>query len=309
MSAVSADSSRRSQWLPLLALAVLSACWGYTWVVAKMGLAHAGPFTFAFQRSLGGAAALFLALIVTRRSLRIQVPWSTFWLGVVQTGGFMLFQTWALVEGGAGKTAVLIYTMPIWTLLLAWPILGERLRGAQWAAALCTVTGLILVISPWDLHTSLFSKFLGVTAATVWAVGTVMMKRLRARVQVDLLNLTAWQVLIGTGFLLTVHLLTNERATDWSNAYIAELAFISVISSALGWFLWFYVLDWLPAWEASLSVLGIPVVAMASSRMQLGEGFTALEMGGIALIGGGLGLLSLVGWLTARRAARITETN
>jgi drug/metabolite transporter (DMT)-like permease len=47
----------------------------------------------------------------------------------------MIFQTWALVEGGPGKTAVLIFTMPIWTLLLAWPILGERVRGKQWLAA------------------------------------------------------------------------------------------------------------------------------------------------------------------------------
>ena len=53
-----------------------------------------------------------------------------------------IFQTWALVEGGAGKTAVLIFTMPIWTLLLAWFFLGERIRGKQWLAAASTLTGL-----------------------------------------------------------------------------------------------------------------------------------------------------------------------
>ena len=50
----------------------------------------------------------------------------------------------------------------IWTLLLAWPILGERIRGPQWLAALSTLAGLMLIIEPWAMHGSLFSKFLGV---------------------------------------------------------------------------------------------------------------------------------------------------
>ena len=40
----------------------------------------------------------------------------------------------ALAGGGAGRTSVLVFTMPFWTLLLAWPVLGERVRGLQWIA-------------------------------------------------------------------------------------------------------------------------------------------------------------------------------
>jgi drug/metabolite transporter (DMT)-like permease len=43
--------------------------------------------------------------------------------------GFTILQTSALVEGGPGKTSVLIFTMPIWTLLMSWPLLGERVQG------------------------------------------------------------------------------------------------------------------------------------------------------------------------------------
>jgi len=291
----------RSRWLLPLALLVLSATWGYTWVVAKQALQYAPPFAFAAERCVGGALALLLAIKMTGRPLALKAPWPTVAIGMTQVTGFMLFQTWALVEGGPGKTAVLIFTMPIWTLLLAWPILGERIRGQQWLAALSTLTGLLLIIEPWNMHSSLFSKFLGVMAALCWAIGTILVKRLRSLQQVDLLSLTAWQMVLGAIPLVLLALLVPERPTDWSASYIGILTFMSVISTAMCWWLWITILDRVPAWEASLSVLGTPVVALVSSRLMLGEEFKLSEMAGILLIGGGLALLTLLGWLASRR--------
>lgn len=289
------------RWLPLIALAALSLIWGYTWVVAKQALAYAPPFAFAAERCAGGALALFLVLKLLGRPVRLVAPGRTLAIGLAQVAGFMAFQTWALVEGGPGKTAVLIFTMPIWTLLMAWPILGERIRGQQWFAAASTLAGLMLIVEPWDMHASLFSKFLGVMAALSWAVGTILIKRLRTRHQVDLLSLTAWQMMLGAVPLVALALAVPERPTVWAVTYVEILAFMSVVSTALGWWLWLYILDRVPAWEASLSVLGTPVVAILSSRLLLGEEFKATEVSGILLIGAGLALLSLLGWLSSRR--------
>jgi hypothetical protein len=55
-----------------------------------------------------------------------------------------------------------------------------------------------------------------------------------------------------------------------------------------------------PAWEASLSVLGTPVVAIVSSRWVMDERFRATEISGVVLIGVGLGLLSLIAWWSTR---------
>lgn len=293
--------SSLQRWLPLLALAVLSLTWGYTWVLAKQGLSYAPPFAFAAERCVGGAIALFAALKLMGRPLRLEAPGPTLGIALTQVAGFMVFQTWALVEGGPGKTAVLIFTMPIWTLLMAWLVLGERIRGGQWLAALSTLGGLLLIIEPWDMHASLFSKFLGVMAALCWATGTILIKRLRAGRKVDLLALTAWQMALGALPLVLLALLVPERPTDWSLHFVGLLGFMSVVSTAMCWWLWIYILDRVPAWEASLSVLGTPVVAILSSRLQLGEDFKLLEVAGIVLIGGGLLLLSLLGWASARR--------
>ena len=292
---------KHRRWLPALALVVLSLIWGYTWVIAKHGLAYAPPFAFAAERCFGGALALIIALKIMGRPLKLVAPWQTIAIGLTQGAGFMVFQTWALVEGGPGKTAVLIFTMPIWTLLLAWPILGERVRGKQWLAAAATLTGLLMIIEPWDMHASLFSKFLGLTAALCWATGTILIKRLRATTSVDLLTLTAWQLIFGVMPLILLALIVPENPTHWTWSYVGILGFMSIASTALCWWLWIYILDRVPAWEASLSVLGTPVVAILSSRLTFGEAFKSTEIAGILLIGGGLALLSLLGWAASRR--------
>jgi drug/metabolite transporter (DMT)-like permease len=293
----------RDRWLLPLGLLILSSTWGYTWVIAKQALDYAPPFAFAAERSIGGALALFVVLKFLGRPLKLIAPGTTLAIGLAQITGFMALSTWALVEGGPGKTAVLIFTMPIWVLLLAWPILGERIRGPQWLAAISTLAGLLLIIEPWNMHTSLFSKFLGVTAALCWAIGTVLIKRLRARQPVDLLSLTAWQMLLGAVPLILFAFMIPEHPTTWSAAYIGILVFMSLISTAMCWWLWITLLDRVPAWEASLSVLGTPVVAIVSARLTLGEDFTFGEAMGILLIGAGLALLSLIGWMASRRGA------
>ena len=289
------------RWLPALALLVLSLTWGYTWVLAKQGLTYAPPFAFAAERCVGGALTLILVLKLIGRPLKLVAPGPTLAIGLTQVAGFMVFQTWALVEGGPGKTAVLIFTMPIWTLLMAWPLLGERVRGKQWLAAASTLIGLVLIIEPWDMHSSLFSKFLGLMAALCWATGTILIKRLRSTTPVDLLTLTAWQMILGAVPLVVLSLVVTERPTDWTLSYMGILAFMSIGSTAMCWWLWIYILDRVPAWEASLSVLGTPVVAILSSRLTFGEEFKTSEVAGILLIGTGLALLSLLSWAASRR--------
>jgi drug/metabolite transporter (DMT)-like permease len=283
-----------------LALIILTLIWGVTWPIMKQALSYAPPFAFAAERCVGGALTLLLAVKLSGRSFKISHPRALLPIGLTQVGAFMAFQTWTLVETGAGKTAVLIFTMPIWTLLIAWPVLGERIRGKQWVAAISTLVGLVLIIEPWQLRATLFSEFLGITAAVCWACGTILVKRLRAQHPVDLLTLTAWQLLIGAAPLCLLALVVPEGHTDWSSGYLGILLFVSIVSTGFCWWLWILILDSVPAWEAGLSVLGVPVVALVSSRFMMEEAFSLTEMAGILLISGGLALLSFIGWAANR---------
>ena len=114
-------------------------------------LTYVDPFVYAGMRTFMGGVLLLALLPVLRRPLRPKAVGLTALLGVLQTAGFLGLMTWALQGEGAGKTAILTYTMPFWLLLMAWVFLGERLKGFQWIAVVLALAGLILVLSPWEL--------------------------------------------------------------------------------------------------------------------------------------------------------------
>lgn len=281
-----------------ITMVVLSFIWGYAWIAAKIGLGYAGPFDFAAMRVAVGVVTLGAALVWTGRSLRPVHLKSAAILGTVQTGAFLVFNTWALVGGGAGKTSILTFTMPFWVLLLAWPVLGERIQGWQWLAVGLALAGLAAILEPWRIQTSLLSKILAVLAGVCWAVGVVIAKHLHNRERVDALQFTFWQMLIGLVPMLVVAWLVPQRAIEWAWPFWASLIFSGVVATGLGWFLWLYVLHRLPAGTTSLSSLAIPVIAAASSALQLGERLRPAEMTGMLLIGVALAVNA---WDTGRR--------
>lgn len=276
--------SRKGPRLAFLALALLAVVWGYNWVVMKVGVRYAEPFTFAALRALLSAVFLFPALVILRRPLRLPAPFFTIVLGILQTTGFVGLIIWALEQGSAGRVSVLAYTMPFWVLLMAWPILGEKIRGLQWPAVGLALVGLILILSPWHLGGSLFSSVLAVAAGFCWGLSAVIVKIMQRRHRFDLVTFTAWQMLIGAVPLVVVAILTFDTPPVWSGTFIAALAYNVIPANALAWFLWLYALRTLPAGTAGIGSLAIPVVGVLSAWLQLGERPTLLEAIGMLLI-------------------------
>jgi len=298
---ISVDPTARTRLWSAAGIVVLSLLWGYTWVLAKQALDFAPPLTMTFMRVFGGALALFVALRLMRQSMALPVARDVLLISLCQVVCFMLLQTLSLNYGAAGKTAVLVYTMPIWTLLLAWPLLGERVRGGQWFAVFGILIGLLLIIEPWHLQSDWLSNTLAIGAAIFWAMGTVLVKKLRRHTPVSLLALTAWSNLMGCIPLGVVALIANEPPVRWVPEFFVILIVLSFVSTAFCWWLWTSILDRVPAWEASLLVLGTPVIAIICSRLVLNEAFSSFEIAGILLIGLGLLLLSFVSWRRERR--------
>jgi len=285
-------SGERARRLAVLALLVLAVIWGYNWVVMKVGLQYAQPFTFGALRAFLAGVVLLVLLLVLRRPFRPRALGLTALLGLLQTTGFVALITWALVNGGAGKTSVLTYTMPFWLLLLAWVVLGERLGRFQWVAVALAFIGLMLIVSPWHLR-SWVSELLTVGGALSWAGAAVVAKILRRRHEVDMLSMTAWQMFLGSLPLVVVALLTWSGSPVWSGALIAALAFNVIPATAVALLLWFFVLHHLRAGTAGMGSLLTPVIGVASAWIQLGERPGALEALGMAAIVLALVLITL----------------
>jgi drug/metabolite transporter (DMT)-like permease len=280
-----------SQLLPLLAIVFLAVIWGYNWIMMKIGVTYAPPFTFAALRSLLGALMLFAVLGALRRPIEVRALGPLALIGLLQTTGFIGFSTWALTVAGAGKTVVLVYTMPFWIVLFGWPLLGERVRGLQWPAFVIGLTGLILLLDP-KTGGSIAGDVLAILAGLTWGLASIAAKRLFREHDADLVAVTAWQMLLGSIPLVLVALVVPAPPIEWTTPFIVALLYNVIPATAISWLLWMYALKRLPAGVAGMALLANPLVGVIAAWLQLGERPGSIEIAGMLLIGLALVLIA-----------------
>ena len=280
------------------ALVVLTLIWSYNWIVLKQVLRWCGPFDFSALRYVVGSIVLVVVMLVRRESMKPPPLAMTALIGFAQTAGFQALVQWALVSGGAGKTALLAYTMPFWVVLFSWLILADRPGARQWTSLAIAALGLVFILEPWRGLGGSESAALAVLGGVCWALGVVLSKRLFKRCGVSALSLTTWQMLFGALLLVAIAIAVPERPIAWSPFLIGALAYNGVLSSGLAWLLWSYVVERLPANVAGLSSLVIPIAGLGFAWALLGEVPSRSESIGIVAISVALAIVNL------RRPAR-----
>ena len=290
--------SRRGAYV---ALVVLTLVWGFNWIAMKFAPERADPVVFNVQRTWVAVAAVFAVLLVQRRAF-----WPESWVAVIVTGFLQTTlnfgsTTMALAGGGVGRTSVLVFTMPFWTLLIAWPVLHERVRGVQWIAIAFALAGLTLVVEPWNWQGDLTPKLWAVASGFGWAAGSVATKYFQRSRALDPLNFLAWQMFAGVLPLSVLAYALDAAPVQWNVAYGLLVLYVGAVSTAFGFLLWVAVLRFLPAGTASLNMFAIPVLALVSSMLVFGERLSPGEWWGIACIGAGLAIVSAVAWRASRR--------
>lgn len=267
------------------ALFMLTLIWGYNWVVMKLAVQYASPFQFAALRTFLGAAMLFLVLVLTKRPLALKEFPTMLALGLLQTCGFTGLLIWALVSGGAGKTAVLAYTMPFWVMLFAWPMLGEKVQGWQWLAVALALFGIVLIFDPLHIKGDGFSMALALLSGISWAISAIISKKLHQRApHLDLLNITAWPTLLGSIPIILLALVLPAPPIQWTQTFYLTLIYSIFLSGSLAWVLWLYALQRLPAGVASMASMLAPVIGVSAAWLQLGERPTPIELVGMLFI-------------------------
>jgi drug/metabolite transporter (DMT)-like permease len=278
-----------------IALFLLTLIWGYNWVVMKLAVQYASPFQFAALRTFLGAMMIFLFMLMAKKPLELKEFPTMLLLGLLQTCGFTGLLIWALVEGGAGKTAVLAYTMPFWVMLFAWPWLGEKVQGWQWLAVVFALFGIVLIFDPLHIKSDVFSMFLAVCSGISWAISAIVSKKLHQRAPaLDLLNTTAWQTLLGCIPIIVLALYLPAPPIRWTQTFTLTLIYSMFLSGSLAWVLWAYALQRLPAGSASMATMLAPIIGVISAWLQLGEVPNTIELFGMIFVILGLVIISIV---------------
>ena len=270
-----------------LMLVALSLGWGVTWSTMRIALMEIPPFSMRVATMFIGAVTLWLLTRLRRRSFALRSP--TVVAHVVAASffnvvAFSIFTPFAQLHAATSRVTILVYTMPIWTSLLARLVLGERLNVTRAVALALCVAGMGVLIYPLAATGIPAGILLALGAAMSWAAGTVYLKW--ARIDADPMAATFWQIVVAfvaIGACLPVfegspHLWPVQPKT------MAALVFSGLVGSGIAYFLWFDIVRRLPAMTASLGVLSVPAVGIVASVVMLGERPTAPDIVGFALI-------------------------
>lgn len=280
-----------------LALTVLA--WGYNWVVMKHSVLLAPVIPLIALRLLVAASGLFAAIALMRQPWRVRHPGSVMAIGLINTAGSFVLMMWALQSSDAGKCAMLVYTMPFFVILVAWPALGERPSRLQWWSTGIALLGMILLIDPF--RDPRWSDLFAVASGLFWGVGVVLVRRHQTLHPDDTLALSAWQNLVGGVALVFLSL--PQGLGEWTvNGYLVfAVLYTGALVSGLSVAGWFWLLRHVDSGVASLCTLATPVLGLLFSMLEFGERPSRLDWLGIALI---VLALAVLGWAASGRLSR-----
>jgi drug/metabolite transporter (DMT)-like permease len=282
--------------------------WGITWPVMRIALNEISPLSMRASTAAIGTVTMLVICFVTRRSLRLR--FGRAWLHAIAASllnvvAFSLLSAFAQIETATSRVAILTYTMPIWAVLLAWAVLGERpTRVHLVALGLCAV-GLAVLISPLaQTGVVPVGVLLAVGSGFSWAAGTVYLKW--ARVTADPMGFASWQITIAF-FVIASATLIFEGGLHLSRAHTPALlavAFSGIAGNALAYSLWFGVVRRVSAVTASLGTLATPVIGVVATVLALGERPGASDIVGFAFIFTASACVVFAPWLRGRTTIR-----
>jgi drug/metabolite transporter (DMT)-like permease len=291
------------QWGLLGGLAVL---WGASFFFSKLALAELPPFTLVLGRF--GLAAL--ALLLAARLSGHRMPRSPrLWTGFLVLGALNSFIPFALIAWGqvqltSGLASILNATTPLFTALVAHVWGDERLTGNRVAGVLVGFAGVCVLIGPGALgslgmHTLAELAILG--AAVSYAFAGTYGRRFRALppvVAVAGMMTTAAVLALPLALVVDRPWTLNVGAQSWG-----ALLGLALLSTALGFVIYFRLLATAGATNVMLVTLLMPVIALLLGSLLLGEQVTGPALAGMALIF--CGLLGIDGRLLRRRRAAV----
>ena len=273
--------------------AMAPTAWGSTYLVTTELLPSGRPFLAAVLRAM---PAGLLLLAVTR-----QLPRGRWWakaavLGVLNIGGFFALLFTAAYRLPGGLAATLGAVSPIVVLLLSWPLMKIRPSGKALAAGAAGVAGVALMVLRPDAVVDPVGVGAALAGAILFATGTTLTKRWGR--PVPLLAFTSWQLVAGGLFLLPLAWVVEGPPPALTATNVAGYAYLTLLSTAVAYSLWFGAFDRLSAGTVSFLALLSPVVATGLGYA-VGQRLSGAQLIGAAIVVGSVA----AGQHTAQRDA------
>jgi drug/metabolite transporter (DMT)-like permease len=285
-------SMNGSEWLALLLLSVL---WGGSFFFAAVQIKTLPPFTIVLLRV--GLAAVILNVVV--KALGMRMPgsgraWRAFFaMGLLNNAVPFCLVVWGQSHIASGLAAILNATTPISTVIVAHLLTDdEKITGNRFLGVVIGFSGVVILIGPDSLNglgANVLAQVAVLTAAIFYAFAGVYGRRFKL-MGIDPILTATGQVTASAFLLSPVAMLIDH---PWTLAMPAlpiwgAIVGSAVLSTALGYVLYFRILATAGATNLLLVTFLIPVSAIIMGTFGLGERLDVRHFAGLAFIGAGL---------------------
>lgn len=268
----------------VLALLACLVLWGAGFSAVRVALEGYAPGHLALLRFLVASACM--VGLTARGGIRIP-PVRDAWGVVLAAVLSVVLYHLALGHGqrtvSAGAAGVLVNTMPMFTALLAWLLLGERLTAGILTGIAISFSGVVLITFGQGKVIRLEpGALLVLLAALSWASYTILQKHFLRRYRP--LEFTAMTIWVGT--LLLALLFSQGLWGTIARAPLratAAVFFLGALTTAVAYACYAYVISQMPAARAASFMFLTPVFGFAIATLWLHEVPTALTLAGAAL--------------------------
>lgn len=279
-----------------LRFAGIALAWGTSFYLIKISLESFSPIEITFLRSFLG----FLTLFTWCKIKRISIPkpsWLWIHLGVLSvllnSAPSFLFAK-AETQLSSTLAGLINATTPAITILLVSVILRtESITRTQVFGLAVSFMGIAILVEVWKgLGESSLSSVLALfTAVSCFAVSYPYIRKFLISRNESIEGMITIQLAISSISLLPIYLISNPFALEIMTAPLFSILSLGVFASGIAYVWNTQVISFYGSARASSVSYLIPVVALVSGFLFLGENPTSSQ-----LIGGGVILLGI--WLS-----------
>ncbi len=270
----------------VLALLVI-LIWGFNFVVIKIGLNEIPPLLLACARFfLTSIPAVFFIK-------RPPVPFGdVIWYGLITFAlqfGLLFLGMSAGVD--PGLASILLQTHVFFTTLLGILIFKETLHIWQIIGACMSFAGIAIVGLNVGGSLTGLGFCLVIASAISWGVGNVLSKKIG---KVDMAALVIWGSFIGWPLLLLASIFIDgpdkilSAFEQLSSIGVGAVLYITYLSTLFGFGVWSWLIHHHPLGKIAPLTLMVPILALLSSSLVLGEPLQSWKILACVLVIGGL---------------------
>jgi drug/metabolite transporter (DMT)-like permease len=164
---------------PALALVLNAFVWGVSWWPFRELQGHGLHPLWA--TALIYIVSMALLLAVRPHSWRGFLGQPVLWLLLAAAGMTNVGFNWAVTVGDVVRVVLLFYLMPAWTVVLAWPLLGERPTPLALVRLALALAGVVIVLktdsASWPVPESI-SDWLALAGGFSFALTNILLRKL-----------------------------------------------------------------------------------------------------------------------------------